>query len=75
MIPKSTSPSHLRSNLDVVDWELPQSDYDALCKLPYQVTPGVVTCTCLHIGPTREEVTVSNMPACIQGLVEAVTVA
>jgi len=50
VIPKSTSPSHLRSNLDVVDWELPQSDYDTLCKLPYQVRHGVVTYTYLYIG-------------------------
>ena len=36
VIPKSTSPDHLRSNLDVVDWELPPGDFDALCRLPYQ---------------------------------------
>ena len=44
VIPKSTSPSHLRSNLDVVDWELPQADYDALCQLPYQVRCGALPC-------------------------------
>ena len=36
VIPKSTSPDHLRSNLDVVDWELPPGDFDALSRLPYQ---------------------------------------
>ena len=36
VIPKATSPSHLRGNLDVVDWMLAPGDYDAISRLPYQ---------------------------------------
>ena len=36
VIPKATSPSHLRGNLDVVDWMLSPGDYDAISRLPYQ---------------------------------------
>ena len=44
VIPKSTSPSHLRSNLDVVDWMLPPGDYDAISRLPYQARRGRIRC-------------------------------
>lgn len=36
VIPKATSPSHLRGNLDVVDWMLSPGDYDAISRLPSQ---------------------------------------
>ena len=37
VIPKASSESHLRSNLEALDWELPQEDYKALSSLKFQV--------------------------------------
>lgn len=37
VIPKASSEAHLRSNLEALDWELPQEDMKALSSLKFQV--------------------------------------
>jgi len=37
VIPKSTNPSRIAGNLDVLDWELCQSDYDLLSGIAFQM--------------------------------------
>ena len=37
VIPKASSESHLRSNLEALDWELPQEEYKELSSLKFQV--------------------------------------
>jgi diketogulonate reductase-like aldo/keto reductase len=37
VIPKASSESHMRSNLDVLNWPLPEDDFKALSSLKFQV--------------------------------------
>lgn len=36
VIPKATSEAHLKSNLEVLEWTLPNSDYDAISSIQFQ---------------------------------------
>ena len=38
VIPRASSESHLRSNLEALDWELPSEDYKALSSFEFQVS-------------------------------------
>ena len=40
MLPKSVNVDRLRSNIDIVGWQLPQEDFDRLNKLEPQVRVG-----------------------------------
>ena len=45
VLPKSTHPDRLRSNIDVLGWSLPQEDFELLSSLPTQtrmVRSGVI---------------------------------
>ena len=37
VIPKASSEDHLRSNLDALQWELPEKEYSAVSSIAYQV--------------------------------------
>ena len=36
VLPKSELPERLKQNLDVLDWEIPKEDFEALSNLPVQ---------------------------------------
>lgn len=36
VIPKSTNPNHLKENIHVFDWKIPEQDFEALCTLKNQ---------------------------------------
>ena len=40
VIPKASSEEHLRSNLEALQWELPQAEFKALSSVAYQVQPA-----------------------------------
>ncbi len=46
-IPKATNVKHLRSNLEVLDFELPKEDFYALNTLGYQARTGLFP-ACMH---------------------------
>ena len=54
VIPKASSEDHLRSNLDALQWQLPEKEYSALSTIAYQVCHmrnGVWcagSCPCMH---------------------------
>lgn len=36
-IPKSTNPDRIKENIKVFEWQIPQKDFEALCKISDQV--------------------------------------
>ena len=45
VIPKTTKVKNLKSNLEVLKFELPNEDYKALCQIKPQASLVAVTCT------------------------------
>lgn len=44
VIPKASSEAHLRSNLDILNWEIPKDDFKALSSLKFQVNYLIRMC-------------------------------